>query len=82
MLSLLKGKGSVSVWGTKILQGWPPPPKKKEYFFLLCGDKTVPVRGFFVDPVVENLPCDAGDMDSFPGWGTKIPHDAEPEHQN
>ena len=80
MLSLLKGKGSVSgeLRYCKVGQ----KKKKKEYFFLLCGDKTVPVRGFLIDPVVENLPCDAGDMDSLPGWGTKIPHDAEPERQN
>ena len=25
-------------------------------------------------PVVENLPCNAGDVGSFPGQGTKIPH--------
>ena len=51
-------------------------------FFILCGDKTGPGRGSLVDPVVKNLPCNAGDMGSFPGWGTKIPHDAEPERQN
>ena len=28
-------------------------------------------------PVVQNLPCDAGDAGSVPGWGTKIPHAAE-----
>ena len=27
-------------------------------------------------PVDENLPCNAGDMGSIPGWGTKIPHAA------
>ena len=57
--------------------------KKKEcFFFILCGDKTGPVRGFLVDPVVKNLPCNAGDMGLLPGWGTKIPHDAEPERPN
>ena len=25
-------------------------------------------------PVVKNLPCNAGDRDLTPGWGTKIPH--------
>ena len=25
-------------------------------------------------PVVKNLPCNAGDVGSIPGWGTKIPH--------
>ena len=24
-------------------------------------------------PVVKNLPCNAGDVGSIPGWGTKIP---------
>ena len=28
-------------------------------------------------PVVENLPCNAVDMGSIPGWGTKIPHAME-----
>ena len=27
-------------------------------------------------PVVQNLPCNAGDASSNPGWGTKIPHAA------
>ena len=25
------------------------------------------------DPVVKNPPCNARDVDSVPGWGTKIP---------
>ena len=33
-------------------------------------------RGFPGGPVVKNLPSNAGDMASIPGWGTKIPHDA------
>ena len=24
---------------------------------------------------VKNMPCNAGDMSSIPGWGTKTPHD-------
>ena len=28
------------------------------------------------DPVVKNLPSNAGDTSSVPGWGTKIPHAA------
>ena len=28
-------------------------------------------------PVVKNLPCNAGDKGSIPGWGTKIPHSEE-----
>ena len=27
-------------------------------------------------PVVKNLPSNAGDTGSIPGWGTKIPHTA------
>ena len=33
--------------------------------------------GFPGGPVVKNLPCNAGDAGSIPGWGTKIPHSAE-----
>ena len=29
---------------------------------------------FPVGPVVKNLPSNAGDAGSIPGWGTKIPH--------
>ena len=25
-------------------------------------------------PVVKNLPFNAGDVGSIPGWGTKVPH--------
>ena len=28
-------------------------------------------------PVVKNLPYNAGDVGSIPGWGTKIPHAVE-----
>ena len=35
-------------------------------------------KGDFPDgPVVKNLPCNAGDMGSIPGQGTKIPHALE-----
>ena len=27
--------------------------------------------------MAKNLPCDAGDAGSSPGWGTKIPHAVE-----
>ena len=27
--------------------------------------------------MVKSLPCNAGDMDLIPGWGTKIPQAAE-----
>ena len=27
--------------------------------------------------MVKNPPCNAGDVGSIPGWGTKIPHVAE-----
>ena len=29
------------------------------------------------DPVDKNLPCNAGDVSSIPGQGTKIPHAME-----
>ena len=29
---------------------------------------------FHGDPVVKNSPCNAGDLGSIPGQGTKIPH--------
>ena len=29
------------------------------------------------DPVVKNLPCNAGDIGSIPGQGTRIPHTEE-----
>ena len=31
-------------------------------------------RGFPGAPVVENLPCSAGDMGSIPGWLSEIPY--------
>ena len=31
-------------------------------------------KGFPGGAVVENLPANAGDTGSIPGWGTKIPH--------
>ena len=34
------------------------------------------VEGTYCGPVVENLPYNAGDMDSVPGWGTKLPQAA------
>ena len=38
------------------------------------------ISGFWdfpVSPVVKNLPCNAKDMGSTPGQGTKIPHATE-----
>ena len=32
---------------------------------------------FLGGPVVKNLPCNAEDTGSIPGWGTKIPHAVE-----
>ena len=32
---------------------------------------------FLGGPVVKNLPCNAGDVGSIPGWGTRIPHVVE-----
>ena len=34
-------------------------------------------RDFPGGPVVKNLPCDAGDIGSIPGQGTKILHATE-----
>ena len=31
-------------------------------------------RDFPDGPVVKNPPCNAWDVGSIPGWGTKIPH--------
>ena len=31
-------------------------------------------RDFLGDPMVKNLPCNAGDVCLIPGQGTKIPH--------
>ena len=31
-------------------------------------------RDFPSSPGVKNLPSNAGDVGSIPGWGTKIPH--------
>ena len=31
--------------------------------------------------VVKNLPCNAGDVGSIPGWETKIPHATEQQNQ-
>ena len=33
-----------------------------------------PLRDFPGGPVIKNLPLNAGDVASIPGWGTKIPH--------
>ena len=41
----------------------------------LCYLKTK--RDFLGGPVVKNLPCNAGDMGSIPGYGTKIPYAME-----
>ena len=35
------------------------------------------IRDFPGGPVVKNLSCNAGDLDSIPGQGTKVPHDLE-----
>ena len=34
-------------------------------------------RDFPGGPVVKNLPCNAEDLGSIPGWGTKIPRAME-----
>ena len=35
------------------------------------------VKDFFGVQWSKNQPCNAGDVGSIPGWGTKIPHAAE-----
>ena len=52
------GKGSKSV--PKSLH---PETEKKRH-----------LEDFPDGPVVKNLPSNAGDIGSIPGWGTKIPH--------
>ena len=39
--------------------------------------KAIGARDYPGGPVVKNPPCNAGDLGSVPGWGTKIPHAAE-----
>ena len=39
--------------------------------------KTLHLGDFPSDPVVKNLPCDAGDAGSIPSGRVKIPHAAE-----
>ena len=41
---------------------------------VVCGESRVRPRDFPGGPVVKNAPCNAGDMGSIPGQGTKIPH--------
>ena len=42
-------------------------------FFCYTPFKVIISRDFPGGPVVENLPSSAGDVDSIPGQGTKIP---------
>ena len=42
-------------------------------------EKKMPSWDFPSGPVVKNLPCNAGEMSSIPGWGTKIPHPCMPQ---
>ena len=39
--------------------------------------KTELVGDFPGGPMIKNPPCNAGDVGSIPGWGTKMPHAAE-----
>ena len=36
--------------------------------------KVTVFQDFPGSPVVKNIPCNAGDLGSIPGWGMKIPH--------
>ena len=40
----------------------------------IFGFKNGPQQDFPGGKVVKNLPSNAGDSGSIPGWGTKIPH--------
>ena len=52
------------------------PPSSKNS--LKYPSYKIETRGDFPgSPVVKNPPCNAGDTDSIPGGGTKIPHAAE-----
>ena len=55
--------------------------KQKEFIFSQLWRLEVEINvpagwGFPDGPVVKNLPYNAGDVGSIPGWGTKIPHAA------
>ena len=39
--------------------------------------KMIDNRDFLGSPVVKNLPCNAGNVGSIPGWGTKFLHAME-----
>ena len=39
--------------------------------------KKKPYRDFRGGPAVKNLPCNAEDTSSIPGWGAKVPYAAE-----
>ena len=47
----------------------------KNFFFIKKRKKVY--RDFPGGPVVKNLLSKAGETDSIPGWGTKIPHARE-----
>ena len=48
--------------------------KKKKAFYRKLGD-------FLGGPVVKNMPCNAGDIGSIPGWGAKIPPAVDQHHR-
>ena len=49
-----------------------------DYLTLFKKQKQTPILETFPGgSVVKNPPCNAGDMGSIPGWGTKIPHAME-----
>ena len=47
------------------------------FFFLYSYIKYIKIRDFSGGLVVKNPPCNAGDMSSISGRGTKIPHAIE-----
>ena len=54
---------------------------RENYEALLKDIKEKPSRDFPDDPVVKNMPRKAGDADSIPGQGTRIPQALEPLRQ-
>ena len=45
----------------------------------MCA-RDAPITDLPGSPVVKNLPRNAGDLGSIPGWGTKILHTATTGH--
>ena len=55
---------------------WPGTREVPSLLLIGTGNREqkLNLRNFPGGPVVKNLPCNAGDVSSIPGQGTKIPH--------